>query len=55
MKSYIKPTIEKSPNQILLHVGTIELKSREPNVIADSIVDLACEIEATCDAETIFI
>ena len=40
MRSYIKPTIKKSPDQILLNIGTNDLKSREPNVIADCIVDL---------------
>ena len=53
MKSYIKPTIETSPDKILLHIGTNDLKSCGTNNVADSIVDLAKEIEATCDAEII--
>ena len=32
-------------DQICLHIGTNDLKSKEPNVVADAIVDLAREIE----------
>jgi len=37
------PTIERSPDQICLHVGTNDLKSAVPNDLADAIVDLARE------------
>ena len=53
MKSHIIPTIEKSPDQICLHIGTNDLKSKEPNMVADAIVDLAREIENSCDAEIV--
>ena len=53
MKSHIIPTIEKSPDQICLHIGTNDLKSKEPNMVADAIVDLASEIENSCDAEIV--
>ena len=53
MKSHIIPTIEKSPDQICLHIGTNDLRSSEPNMVADAIVDLAREIESSCDAEIV--
>ena len=53
MRSYIKPTIDKSPDQILLHIGTNDLKHCEPSTVADNIVDLVSEIEANCNAEII--
>ena len=45
MKSHIIPTVERCPDQICLHIGTNDLKSKEPHVVADAIVDLAREIE----------
>ena len=53
MKSNIIPTVERCPDQICLHIGTNDLKSKEPNVVADAIVDLAREIENSCDAEIV--
>ena len=53
MKSHIIPTIEKSPDQICLHINTNDLKSKEPNMVADAIVDLVREIENSCDAEIV--
>ena len=45
MKSHIIATVEKCPDLICLHIGTNDLKSKEPNLVADAIVDLAREIE----------
>ena len=53
MKSHIIPTVERCPDQICLHIGTNDLKSKEPHVVADAIVDLAREIENSCDAEIV--
>ncbi len=53
MKSHIIPTIERSPDQICLHVGTIDLRSSPPNDVADAIVDLARAIEGAYEAEII--
>ena len=53
MKSHIIPTVERCPDQICLHIGTNDLKSKEPNVVADAIVDLAREIETSWDAEIV--
>ena len=43
-----KQTIGKLPYQILLHIGTNDLKSCKPIAVVDSIVDLAEELDATC-------
>ena len=43
MKHYSKPTLEKSPDQIILHTGTNDLSNPEKNPleIANEIIDLA--------------
>ena len=50
MKDYLKPNLELSPDQVVLHVGTNDLKQKEPRHVADSIVDLARQIEKTSEA-----
>lgn len=40
MRSHVFPTIE-SPDQICLHVGTIDLKSSTSSEVADAIIDQA--------------
>ena len=49
MNHYLKPNLESSPNEVILHIGTNDLKTREPKAVAESIVDLARQIEGTCD------
>ena len=42
IEDYIKPTIKLSPNQIIIHCGTNDLRSNEePKTIADNIINLA--------------
>ena len=53
MQSYIQPTINSAPDQICLHVGTNDLKSKAPNEVADAIVDLARDITKSCKARVI--
>ena len=55
MKHYLKPTLSRKPQRIVLHVGTNDLgdKAKSTNQIADSIVDLARMIENESDAEVI--
>lgn len=53
MKSHIIPSMEKPLDQICLHIGTNDLRSKEPHMVADAIVDLAREIENSCDAEIV--
>ena len=46
MKHYVKPTQEKEPAEIILHVGTNELSgNKDPDEIADEIVTLANSVK----------
>ena len=53
MNHYLQPTIDKDPAKIILHIGTNDLKDRDPNIVADHIVDLARKIENESSAEVI--
>ena len=53
MRSYMKPTLDKSPDRIVIHVGTHDLRSKEPSEVADGIVDLARSFESQSSAEVI--
>ena len=50
MKDYLKPNLELSPDQVILHVSTNDLKHKEPQQVACSVVDLARQIENSSDA-----
>ena len=41
MSHYVKPTIAKNPDEILIHVGTNDVGKLQPHTIAENIVDLA--------------
>ena len=47
MRSYIQPTLENSPERICLHIGTNDLKNKEPRDVVDAIVDLARTVESS--------
>ena len=47
---YLKPNLKLSPDQVILHVGTDDLKQKESQQVADSIVDLARQIGNSSDA-----
>ena len=53
MKHYLMPTFDKSPQQIILHVGTNDLRDHSPTVVAENIVDLARQIEMESNTEVI--
>ena len=53
MRSYVVPTIDKSPDQIFLHVGTNDLKPSTQSDVADAIIDLAREVENASQSEII--
>ena len=53
MKHYLMPTVDKKPQQIILHVGTNDLREHSPTVVAENIVDLAKKIEMESNAEVI--
>ena len=46
MVDYIKPSLKYNPDLIILHTGVNDLRSKKSaNVIADNIVNLACEVK----------
>ena len=53
MKDYLEPNPEISPDLVVPHAGTNDLKQKEPQHVADSIVDLAREIENSCEATVV--
>ena len=53
MKHYLMPTIDKSPQQIILHLGTNYRHDHTPTVVAKNIVDLARKIEVKSSAQVI--
>lgn len=55
MKHYLKPTLEKNPQQILLNNGTKDLRDQNPNMVADNIVDLAPTTESEANARVVFL
>jgi lysophospholipase L1-like esterase len=44
---FIKPITRKSPEKIILHVGTNDLKNSPAKVIADSLLNLTTQIKET--------
>lgn len=44
MESYMLPSLRKDPDEIILHVGTNDLKSMNPQQVAESVVNLADNI-----------
>ena len=53
MRSHVVPTIDKSPDQICLHMGTNALKSPTPSDVAEAITDLAREVENASESEIV--
>ena len=45
MEDYVKPITRKSPDKVILHIGTNDLKNSIPKVIADSIMNLCTQIK----------
>ena len=45
MKHYLMLSVDKSPQQIILHVGTNNLRDHTPTMVAENIVDLPRKIE----------
>ena len=48
MFHYIKPTLNQQPDEIILHVGTNDIKHLAPRAIAERIVDLGNNIVSQC-------
>ena len=55
MRSYIQPTLENSPERICLHIGTNDLKNKEPRDVADAIVDLARTLESSGEFKILYL
>lgn len=53
MNHYLQPTIDKDPTKIILHIGTNDLKDRDPNIVADHMVDLARKLLNESSAQDI--
>ena len=51
MYHYVKPTLEKNPERIIMHAGTNDLRLHEPEKVADKIVDLAKNIASQSGCE----
>ena len=45
MSDYIMPSLRRKPEEVILHVGTNNLKSSEPLEIAEGIVNLRLKIQ----------
>ena len=45
MEDFIKPILRKDPENIIIHVGTNDVNSKEPRLTAEGIVNLAHKIE----------
>ena len=53
MSDYLKPNLELNPDQVILHVGTNDLKKKEPQEVAEAIVGLARQVERSSDAKVV--
>ena len=53
MKDYLKPNLELRPDQVVLHVGTNDLKAKTPQTVVEAIVDLARQIEISSEAKIV--
>lgn len=52
MESYVLPTIRKDPDEIILHVGTNDLKSQpNPQRLAEQVINLADNITQNCKSK----
>ena len=46
MHDYIKPSLKYDPEQIIIHIGTNDLRrEKEPNEIAEEMVQLALNVK----------
>lgn len=53
MKHYQKPIFGKNHQQIVLHVGTNNLRDQEPNMVSEAILDLARSVESETNTKII--
>ena len=48
MADYVKPILREKPNEIIVHVGTNDLKDHDPRQVANEILNLANTIVGEC-------
>jgi len=48
MSDYVMPSLRRKPTEVILHVGTNDVKSSEPREIAEGIVNLGLKIQNHC-------
>ena len=46
MSSYMKPTVERKPDYLILHMGSNNIKKDQPRVLTEKIIDLAIKISS---------
>lgn len=44
LKHYIKPIIKRRPHRLIIHIGTNDLKTHEPKVIAEKITEICATV-----------
>ena len=45
MEDYLKPLIRKEPDELILHMGTNNIRDDDPREVAEGIVNVAFQIE----------
>ena len=45
MKDYLRPLIRKEPDELILHMGTNNIRDDDPREVAEGIVNVAFQIE----------
>ena len=45
MFHYVRPTVSTRPDEIILHIGTNDLKTKSPETFAESVVNLGNSIK----------
>ena len=48
MDDFINPILRKKPDQLVLHIGTSDLRRAESQVVAHGVINLAHKIEEQC-------
>ena len=45
MKDHVKPGLRKNPHNVILHIGTNDIRGKEAPVIVDQLVELCDQIK----------
>ena len=55
MSDYLKPSLEHNLDQVILQVETNDRKTKEPQEVAEAIVDLVRQVERSSDAKVVIL